>query len=151
MKVLRKDPRDGVVKLRLQSGGMPRKEVHPGGLVAIRTGLDPSLTKADSLVGRVVGHPGSLPAMIMKLTAETHLLERVVGVAEDVKVEGIKTNEPLMISVGTATTVGVVTSARGTAAEMALKIPVAAEPGQRIALSRRVAGKWHLIGHGVIK
>ena len=86
-----------------------------------------------------------------KLTVEVHLLERVVGVAEDVKVEGIKTNEPLMISVGTATTVGVVTSARGAAAEMALKIPVAAEPGQRIALSRRVAGKWHLIGHGVIK
>ena len=135
----------------LHTGGAGRKDVKPGGLIAVGTELDPSLTKADSLVGRVIGMPGNLPPVQGKLTVEVHLLERVVGVAEDVKVEGIKTNEPLMISVGTATTVGVVTSARGAAAEMALKIPVAAEPGQRIALSRRVAGKWHLIGHGVIK
>ncbi len=135
----------------LQSGGMARKEVRPGGLVAIRTRLDPSLTKADSLVGRVVGHPGSLPPMIMKMTVETHLLDRVVGVAEDLKVEDIKTSEPLMLSVGTALTVGVVTSARKDAAEMALKIPVAAEAGQRVAISRRIGGKWRLIGHGVMR
>jgi len=135
----------------LQSGGTARKEVHPGGLVAIRTGLDPSLTKADSLVGRVVGHPGSVPPMVSKITAETHLLERVVGVADDLKVEGIKTNEPLMMSVGTALTVGVVTSARSDSAEMALKIPVVAEPGQRIAISRRIGGKWRLIGYGINK
>ena len=43
----------------------------------------------------------------------THLLERVVGTSEDLVVENIKTNEPLMLSIGTATTVGLVTSARG--------------------------------------
>jgi len=85
------------------------------------------------------------------MTVETHMLDRVVGVVEDIKVEGIKTNEPLMISVGTALTVGVVTSARSDSAEMALKIPVCAEPGQRVALSRRIGGKWRLIGHGVLK
>ena len=135
----------------LHSGGTARKDVRPGGLIAIRTGLDPALTKADSLVGRVVGKPGSLPAMLLKMTVETHMLDRVVGVVEDIKVEGIKTNEPLMISVGTALTVGVVTSARSDSAEMALKIPVCAEPGQRVALSRRIGGKWRLIGHGVLK
>jgi len=135
----------------LHSGGMPRKEVRPGGLVAIRTGLDPSLTKADSLVGRVVGHPGTVPPMLLKLAVETHLLDRVVGLAEDLKVEGIKTSEPLMLSVGTALTVGVVTSARSDTAEMSLKIPVVAEPGQRVAVSRRIGGKWRLIGHGVAK
>ena len=135
----------------LHSGGMPRKDVRPGGLVAIRTGLDPALTKADSLVGRVVGHPGSLPPMMSKMTAETHLLDRVVGVADDLKVESIKTSEPLMLSVGTALTVGVVTSARSDSAEMALKIPVCAESGQRIAISRRIGGKWRLIGHGIYR
>ncbi|MEK6850965.1 MAG: translation initiation factor IF-2 subunit gamma [Candidatus Thermoplasmatota archaeon] len=135
----------------LHSGGMPRKEVRPGGLVAIRTGLDPALTKADSLVGRVVGHPGSVPQMVMRLAVETHLLDRVVGVAEELKVDGIKTSEPLMLSVGTALTVGVVTSARGDTAEMNLKIPVVAEAGQRVAISRRIGGKWRLIGHGVAK
>jgi translation initiation factor 2 subunit 3 len=135
----------------LQSGGASRKEVRPGGLIAIGTNLDPVLTKSDGLVGRVVGPPGTLPEMLLKMSVEVSLLERVVGVAEDLKVEGIKTSEPLMVSVGTATTVGVVTSARENRADMALKIPVVAELGQRVAVSRRIGGKWRLIGHGVIK
>src|SRR2546426_553611 len=124
----------------LQSGGGSRKEVRPGGLIAIGTNLDPVLTKADGLVGRVVGPPGTLPEVVMKMSVEVNLLERVVGVAEDLPVEGIKTSEPLMVSVGTATTVGVVTSARENRADMALKIPVVAELGQRVAVSRRIGG-----------
>ena len=135
----------------LHSGGGARKEVRPGGLIAIGTNLDPVLTKSDGLVGRVVGPPGTLPEVVMKMTVEVNLLERVVGVPEELKVEGIKTSEPLMVSVGTATTVGVVTSARENRADMGLKIPVVADPGQRVAVSRRIGGKWRLIGHGVIK
>jgi len=135
----------------LHSGGAPRKEVRPGGLIAIGTNLDPVVTKSDGLVGRVVGRPGSLPEVLMKMAVEVNLLERVVGVSEDMKVEGIKTSEPLMVSVGTATTVGVVTSARENRADMGLKIPVVAELGQRVAVSRRIGGKWRLIGYGVIK
>jgi len=135
----------------LHSGGASKKEVRPGGLIAIGTNLDPVLTKADSLVGRVVGPPETLPEIVSKMSVEVHLLERVVGTAEDLKVEGIKTSEPLMVSVGTATTVGVVTSAREQVADMALKIPVVAEAGQRVAVSRRIGGKWRLIGYGVIR
>ncbi|HYR82060.1 MAG TPA: translation initiation factor IF-2 subunit gamma, partial [Thermoplasmata archaeon] len=135
----------------LHTGGSARKDVRPGGLIAIGTNLDPVLTKADGLVGRVVGPPASLPEILMKMTVEVNLLERVVGVPEELKVEGIKTSEPLMVSVGTATTVGVVTSARENRADMALKIPVVAEPGQRVAVSRRIGGKWRLIGYGVLK
>jgi translation initiation factor 2 subunit 3 len=135
----------------LHTGGSARKEVRPGGLIAIGTNLDPVLTKADGLVGRVVAPPATLPEILMKMTVEVNLLERVVGVSEELKVEGIKTSEPLMVSVGTATTVGVVTSARENRADMALKIPVVAEPGQRVAVSRRIGGKWRLIGYGVLK
>ncbi len=135
----------------LHSGGGARKEARPGGLIAIGTNLDPVLTKSDGLVGRVVGPPGTLPEMMAKMSIEVHLLERVVGTEEELQVEGIKTSEPLMISVGTATTVGVVTSARENLADMTLKIPVVAEPGQRVAVSRRIGGKWRLIGYGVIR
>jgi len=135
----------------LHSGGSTRKEVVPGGLVAIGTFLDPAFTKSDSLVGRLVGPPGTLPEPMHKMMADVELLDKVVGATEDIKVEGVKTNEPLMLSIGTATTVGMVTSARGNVAEMNLKIPVAAEPGQRLAISRRIGGKWRLIGHGVLK
>lgn len=135
----------------LYSGGKNRKEAKPGGLIAVGTKLDPFLTKSDSLTGRVVGSPGTLPPALFELSVEVHLLERVVGTVEDLEVDEIRTNEPLMLSVGTATTVGVVTSARTDFAEMNLKIPVNAEEGQRIAISRRIGGKWRLIGYGVIE
>jgi translation initiation factor 2 subunit 3 len=69
----------------------------------------------------------------------------------DLAVDHIKTNEPLMLSVGTATTVGVVTSARGEESEVALKIPVCADKNQRVAISRKISGKWRLIGYGIIQ
>jgi len=89
--------------------------------------------------------------MLHKFRMSTHLLEKVVGTAEDLAVENIKTNEPLMLSVGTATTVGIVTSAREETSEVSLKIPVCAEENQRVAISRKISGKWRLIGYGVIE
>ena len=135
----------------LHAGGTELQRAKPGGLIAIGTKLDPAMTKSDGLTGRVVGKPGTLPPVLHKIIMTTTLLERVVGAAEDLAVENIKTNEPLMLSVGTATTVGVVTSARGNESEVALKIPVCAEKGQRVAVSRKITGKWRLIGFGIIQ
>jgi translation initiation factor 2 subunit 3 len=109
------------------------------------------LTKSDSLIGNVVGRPGTLPPVLSKFTMETHLLERVVGHTKEMAVDNLKSNEPLMLSVGTAKTVGLVTSARADSAEVALKMPVCAEKGQRVAVSRKISGIWRLIGFGVVK
>jgi len=135
----------------LYAGGTGFDKVGPGGLIAIGTYLDPSLTKSDSLVGRISGKPGTLPKVVKEFTMRTHLLERVVGLNEEVIVEGVKTNEPLMLSAGTATTVGVVKSGRGETSEVTLKIPICAEKGHRVAISRRIASKWRLIGYGIIE
>jgi translation initiation factor 2 subunit 3 len=89
--------------------------------------------------------------MTESLTMEVHLLERVVGTAEDLQVEPVKTREPLMLNVGTATTVGIVTSARKDEVDAQLKLPVVAEKGQRVAISRRIGQRWRLIGFGVIR
>jgi translation initiation factor 2 subunit 3 len=135
----------------LHTGDTTMTEARPGGLIAIGTKLDPALTKSDGLTGRLVGKPGTLPPVLHKFIMNTNLLERVVGAAEDLVVENIKTNEPLMLSIGTATTVGIVTSARGNQSEVTLKIPVCALKDQRVAISRRISGKWRLIGYGIIQ
>lgn len=135
----------------LEAGERSVKEVLPGGLIAIGTGLDPSITKSDGLTGRVVGRPGELPAVVNAFTMKTTLLDRVVGSATDLVVDEIKSNEPLMLSVGTATTVGIVKSARNGSAEVVLKLPVCILPGQRVAISRRISNKWRLIGYGVVE
>ncbi|MCL2148865.1 MAG: translation initiation factor IF-2 subunit gamma [Methanomassiliicoccaceae archaeon] len=135
----------------LQAGGKSVKEVLPGGLIAIGTALDPSITKSDGLTGRVVGIQGELPQVAHDFKMRTTLLERVVGSSADLVVDEIKSNEPLMLSVGTATTVGVVKSARAGSAEVVLKIPVCILPGQRVAISRRISNKWRLIGYGIVE
>ncbi|MCQ2071091.1 MAG: translation initiation factor IF-2 subunit gamma, partial [archaeon] len=134
----------------LEAGSKSVKEVLPGGLIAIGTELDPSITKSDGLTGRVIGIPGQLPAVVSSFKMQTVLLDRVVGSAADLVVDDIKSNEPLMLSVGTATTVGVVKSAREGYADVVLKLPVCILPGQRVAISRRISNKWRLIGYGVI-
>ncbi|MBM4247982.1 MAG: translation initiation factor IF-2 subunit gamma [Euryarchaeota archaeon] len=135
----------------LMSGGRPAKEVTPGGLVGIGTELDPFLTKSDSLVGNMLGAPGRLPQVWDSFTMKVHLLERIVGAQEDLKVTEIKTKEPLMLNVGVATTLGVVTTAHGDSATVSLKLPVCADKGQRVAISRKVGGRWRLIGYGEIR
>jgi translation initiation factor 2 subunit 3 len=56
-----------------------------------------------------------------------------------------------MLNIGTATTVGVITSARGDIADIKLKLPICADVGDRVAISRRVGSRWRLIGYGTIE
>jgi translation initiation factor 2 subunit 3 len=130
--------------------GISRKNLGPGGLVAIGTSLDPATTKSDSLLGNVIGKPESLPPVWDRLKIETELLDRVVGTKNIQDVKELKTKEPLVITVGTRTSVGIPSAVKDNIVEMKLSIPVCAPVGQRIALSRQVDGKWHLIGYGII-
>ena len=134
----------------LEAGGEELEEAMPGGLIGVGTNLDPSLTRADALTGSVAGAPGSLPEVLEGFELETRLAERVVGLAEEVKVKPLVTGEPLLLNIGTATTVAAVTSARPETVEVKLKLPVCAERGARVAISRSVAGRWRLIGYGTI-
>ncbi len=136
----------------LQAGGEDVETATPGGLLGVGTGLDPAVTKGDALAGQVAGPPGSLPPVHDSFTMEVNLLDRIVG-NDDGKqdVEEISTGEPLMLTIGTATTVGSVTSARSGECEVQLKRPVCAREGVKIAINRRVGARWRLIGYGILQ
>ncbi|MFQ6135236.1 MAG: translation initiation factor IF-2 subunit gamma, partial [Nitrososphaerales archaeon] len=131
------------------SAGLVEK-VSPGGLVALGTTLDPAITRADSLLGSVVGLPGELPPVHDSLSIETQLLEIAVGAPELVKVEKIRQGEVLRMNVGTAVTFGPVLSIKGDVTTVDLKRPVCTSPGSRVAVTRRIADRWRLIGSGII-
>ena len=135
----------------LQAGGRFVDEAYPGGLVGVGTKLDPFLTKGDLMAGNVVGKPGQLPPVWDDITLEVHLLERVVGTEEELKVEPIKRREVLLLNVGTARTMGLVTGLGKDEVELKLQIPVCAEVGDRVAISRQVGSRWRLIGYGFIR
>jgi len=135
----------------LLAGKEALDEIGPGGLMGLGTQLDPIMTKSDALVGQVAGEPGKLPPARSSFTMNMQLLERVVGVTDESSVEPIHSSEPLMLNVGTATTVGVVSSAReGGVVQVQLKRPVCADKGDRVAVSRRIGARWRLIGVGTI-
>lgn len=134
----------------LHAGATEIDVATPGGLMAVGTRLDPSLTKSDSLSGSVVGAPGMLPPLWKQLALKVHLLERAIGTKEEVEITEIKRGETLMLNIGTAKTVGVV-SKPGDEIEMELKLPICADPGDRAAISRRIGARWRLIGYGIIQ
>lgn len=127
-----------------------QKKVSPGGLLGVSTSLDASLTKSDTLSGSVIGKPGTLPPVLNDLDLKINMLDRMVGLKEKTAVEPLKEGVPLMITVGTARTVGVIAEKKDVRTLIKLKLPVCAEKGERVALSRQVSGRWHLVGWGEI-
>jgi translation initiation factor 2 subunit 3 len=53
------------------------------------------------------------------------------------------------LNIGTAATVGTVTNSKDSKIEIKLKKPVCLIPKSRVAISRRIADRWRLIGAGM--
>lgn len=135
----------------LKTGGYTVESVIPGGSIGILTSLDPSIVKSDKLVGSVVGLPGNLPPLWQELILDVNLLNRVVGVKEELNVESIKLNEALMLNTNSAATVGIVAELRKNIVICKLKLPVCAGLGSRVTISRRIGNRFRLIGYGIIQ
>jgi len=58
----------------------PLQYAVPGGLIGVGTTVDPTLTRADRLVGQVLGQVGALPAVYVELEVNFFLLRRLLGV-----------------------------------------------------------------------
>jgi len=97
----------------------------------------------------MVGHPNTLPEVHDTLEIDVHLFNKVIGDAESSDVKPIQKNEPLMLSIGSTMTVGVVADPKK--CQLKLKLPVCTEKGSKAAFSRRFGARWRLIGYGVIK
>jgi len=135
----------------LHAGGKSVKEARSGGLVGVGTLLDPSLTKADGLIGNLVGKPDMLPPTLYEVVSDIHLFERAVGTKELIQVDRIRMGEHLILDVGTSITLGSVVSVKEDVATLKLGRPFCAEEGFRAAISRKIAGRWRLIGYGILK
>jgi translation initiation factor 2 subunit 3 len=125
-------------------------EVKPGGLVAIGTKLDPSMTRSDSLIGSVIGKPNTLPENSSTAKLEINLFDTAVGSADEIKVSSVQVGESLRLSVGTAPILSKVTSVRGERIDVQFRRPVCLFEKGRVAISRRIQERWRLIGAGVI-
>ncbi len=118
------------------------EEARPGGLIAIGTQLDPSLTRSDSLVGSVLGKKENLPQVYSELNVHITPMERLLQKFP----ESFKPNEPLVLGVGTATTVGFVVEQKKKGVKILLKKPICFDENDKIAVMRRAENRWRLYG-----
>jgi translation initiation factor 2 subunit 3 len=136
--------------ISLRAGSNELDEVTPSGSLAIQTSLDPFMTKSDALAGCVAGLQNSLPEIVYSTKLKTFLFKEIVGSKEQLKIEPLKTNEFLMLSMNTTTTIGKVMKMKGNEVELILKIPIVPFRGDRIGIARNYKGHWRLIGWGEI-
>merc|ERR1711971_799877 len=128
----------------------------PGGLIGVGTKIDPTLCRADRMVGRVLGSVGALPDILIELEVSYYLLRRLLGVRIEgdkkaAKVQKLSKNEVLMVNIGSLSTGGRVIAVKADLAKIGLTTPVCTSVGEKIALSRRVEKHRRLIGWGQIR
>ena len=81
---------------------------------------------------------------------EAHVLERAVGTKELLKVERINLDETLLLHIGAAVNLGKVVSLKSNVMKIKLNRPICAQPGSRVAISRKITARWRLIGYGIM-
>ncbi|KAK8228128.1 eukaryotic translation initiation factor 2 subunit 3 [Phyllosticta capitalensis] len=122
----------------------------PGGLIGVGTRVDPTLCRADRLVGFVLGLRGHLPEIYTELEVNYFLLRRLLGVktadGKQAKVAKLAKNEVLMVNIGSTATGAKVVAVKADAARLTLTSPACTTIGEKIALSRRIEKHWRLIG-----
>jgi len=124
--------------------------VKPGGLIAIGTKLDPSMSRSDSLIGSVVGKPGTLPEISFNAKIATNLFDSTVGITDGIKVSPIQKGESLRLNIGTAPILAKVTQVKSEQMEVEFRRPICLFNEGNVAISRRIADRWRLIGAGII-
>ncbi|THV85790.1 eukaryotic translation initiation factor 2 gamma subunit [Aureobasidium pullulans] len=126
----------------------------PGGLIGVGTRVDPTLCRADRLVGFVLGLRGQLPAIYTEIEVNYFLLRRLLGVktadGKQAKVAKLAKNEVLMVNIGSTATGAKVVAVKADAARLQLTSPACTEIGEKVALSRRIEKHWRLIGWATI-
>lgn len=128
----------------------------PGGLIGVGTKIDPTLCRADRLVGQVLGSVGTLPDIYSEIEISYFLLRRLVGVRAEAdkkatRVQKLTKGEVLLVNIGSLSTGGRVLAVKADLAKIVLTQPVCTQVDESIALSRRVEKHWRLIGWGKIR
>lgn len=126
------------------------ESVKPGGLVAIGTKLDPSMTRSDSFIGSVIGKPNTLPENSLTAKIKVNLFDSAVGATNETKVVPIQTGESLRLNIGTAPILSKVTNVKSENIQVEFRRPVCLFDGGNVAISRRIEDRWRLIGAGVV-
>lgn len=110
--------------MSLNSEANDLKYAVPGGLIGVGTRIDPTLCRADRLVGHVLGLKGRLPDIYSEIEVNFHLLRRLLGVktadGKQAKVAKLAKNEVIMVNIGSTSTGAKVAAIKQDAAKVSI-------------------------------
>ena len=127
----------------------------PGGLIAVGTTIDPSLTRQNRLVGNIIGYPNELAEVYNSIDIKYTLLNRLVGVKAEygkAGIEKLNAGETLLLNIGSTSTGGTVTgtNTKQFIVKVNLQNPVCSAINEKVAISRKIDKTFRLIGWGTI-
>nr|UXY87889.1 eukaryotic translation initiation factor gamma SU [Cryptomonas curvata] len=123
----------------------------PGGLIGIGTNIDPTLTRADRLIGQILGHRNFLPDIYIYIIVKYRLFKRLIGISDkNSSILPLCLNEILMVNIGNSSTGGKVLQKKKNLVYLSLTIPICCQKSSKITISRRIDKHWRLIGWGEV-
>lgn len=125
------------------------EEAYPGGLVGVKTTLDPALTKNNQLVGSIIGKHGFMPYVYEKIVIKYNILKHLSD--ENKKFKKIAKGTRLLVNIHSAQVTGIVTDVpEKKHIEITFdNIPVCIPSKQRVPISMEIERKWKLVGSGI--
>lgn len=132
-----------VISLSCEGGLL--EEAKSGGLVGVGTKLDPAMVKGDLLVGQILGASAAQGSISDSLEIQYSLIKR-----EGFDNPPLKMAESLVVSVGTATSIGAIAKLKSGTVSLKLKRAIYGEKGSKVALMRRMGQRWRLSCFGTI-
>ena len=99
------------------------------------------------LAGNVISLEGKNPPVLNTVDLEFNPIKRVDLEKENPFIP----NEPVLLNAWTSRTIGVVDKAKGKKLNLKMKIPISIDKEEKIAMSRKINGKWRLVGYGIVK
>jgi translation initiation factor 2 subunit 3 len=130
--------------LSIQTDDNSLDEIVPGGLVGIRTDLDPFYSKNDTLVGNIAGPIGTLPSVYVETTIDTRMVT-TFGFSWVPKL-----GDSVMLQIGTRMVEGKLTKIDGTKLTYELNKPACIHDNQHIIVCKNIDKILRIVGEGMM-
>ena len=119
-------------------------EIVPGGLIGIRTDLDPFYSKNDALAGNIAGPIGTLPSVYVETTIDTQMVT-TFGFSWKSKL-----TDSVMLQIGTKMVEGKLTKINENKLTFELNKPVCIHDNQHIIICKNIDKILRIVGEGIM-
>jgi len=130
--------------LSIQTDDTSMNEIIPGGLIGIRTDLDPFYSKNDALAGNIAGPVGTLPNIYVQLTIEYKMVNTFGFTWDHVL------SDSVMLQIGTRMVDGKLIKINETKLTFEINKPSCIHDNQHIIICKNIDKILRIVGEGIM-